>query len=91
MQRFERSELRPGIGPVSKDLFQARKLLQRFSIRPAAQSRSLDVGRDYLEREEAALRVDEGIAVNAGKFLARVIAGPMETLFFARFRDLPCR
>src|SRR5262249_1792070 len=34
----------------------------------------LDISRNYLEREEVAFGVDEGIALNAFNFLARIVA-----------------
>src|SRR5262249_51593161 len=34
----------------------------------------LDICRDYLEREEVAFGVDQGVALNALNFLARIIA-----------------
>jgi hypothetical protein len=67
-------ELRPSIATVSEELFQSGIFLQR----PLDQARStvaiLNISRNYLEREEVTFGVDEGVALNAFNFLARIIA-----------------
>src|SRR5262249_24235771 len=67
-------ELGPGVATVSKDLFQARIFLQRPLDQTSGAIAILDIGGDYLEREEVAFGVDEGVALNALNFLARIIA-----------------
>jgi hypothetical protein len=67
-------ELRPSVAPVSEDLFQSGI----FSQGPLDQANStiaiLNISRNYLEREEVTFGVDEGVALNAFNFLARIIA-----------------
>jgi len=67
-------ELRSGIATVSKDLLQARIFLQRLLDQTRGTVAILDIRCDYLKREEVAFRVDEGVALNALNFLARIIA-----------------
>ena len=67
-------ELRSGITTVSENLFQARKFLQRLLDQTGGTVAILDICRDYLDREEMAFRVDEGVALDALDFLARIIA-----------------
>src|SRR5215472_1323614 len=67
-------ELGSGIATVSKDLFQARIFLERPLDQTSGTVAILDISRNYLEREEVAFGVDEGIALNAFNFLARIVA-----------------
>ena len=57
-----------------KDLFQARIFLERPVDQTSGTVAILDISRNYLEREEVAFGVDEGIALNAFNFLARIVA-----------------
>ena len=66
-------ELWPGIAAVSEDLFQARIFPQGPLDQTGGTVAILDICRDYLEREEVAFGVDEGVALNALNFLARII------------------
>jgi hypothetical protein len=81
-------KLRPGIAAVGEDLFQARIFLQRPLDQTGGAVAILDIGRDYLDREEVPLGVDESVALNAFDFLARIIAdgingGPPFSVAFA--------
>jgi len=67
-------EFGPSIATVSKDLFQARIFLERPFDQTSGRVAILDISRNYLEREEVAFGVDEGIALNAFNFLARIVA-----------------
>ena len=66
-------EFGSGIATVSKDLFQARIFLERPLDQTSGTVAILDISRNYLEREEVAFGVDEGIALNALNFLARIV------------------
>jgi len=62
-----------GIAAVSEDPFQARIFPQGPLDQTGGTVAILDICRDYLEREEVTFGVDEGVALNALNFLARII------------------
>ena len=64
----------PGIAAVGENLFQSRIFPERLLDQTGGTVAILDIGRNYLEREEVAFRVDEGVALNAFSFLGRIIA-----------------
>ena len=66
-------EFWPGIAAVSEDPFQARIFSQGPVDQTGGTVAILDICRDYLEREEVTFGVDEGVALNALNFLARII------------------
>ena len=76
-----------------KDLFQARIFLERPLDQTSGTVAILDIPRNYLEREEVAFGVDEGIALNAFNFLARIVADRIngDPPCMGRFLSRGCR
>ena len=67
-------EFWPGIAAISENLFQPRIFSQSSLDQTSGTVAILNIRRNYLEREEVTLGVDEGVALNAFNFLARIIA-----------------
>ena len=67
-------ELRPRIATVGEELFQPRIFPQRPLDQASSTVAILNISRNYFEREEVTFGVDEGVALNAFNFLARIIA-----------------
>ena len=81
-------ELRPGITAIGEDLGEPWTRPQCLLDQTGGAIAILDVGGNYLDREEVALGVDDRIALDALGFLARVVAdridgGPPFSVAFA--------
>lgn len=72
--RDRRRDPRASVAAIGEDLLESRVFLDRLRHDDGSTVTVLRARRDHLDGDQMAFRVDDGVALNAFRFLARVIS-----------------